>query len=47
MSAFLARFGHNGLARVQTMILAEEAKQKQIEGAGVIDGQFEEVEITE
>src|SRR5215469_181573 len=48
MSAFLARFGHNGLARVQTLILAEEAKQKQIESnAGVVEGEFEEVETTE
>jgi hypothetical protein len=48
-TAFLARFGHNGLARVQAMILAEEAKQKQIEnGVGVVvDGEFEEVETTE
>jgi hypothetical protein len=41
-SAFLARFGHNGLARVQAMILAEETKQKQIEGS-VVDGEYEEV----
>jgi hypothetical protein len=30
-SAFLARFGHNGLARVETMIAAEDAKHKLIE----------------
>ncbi len=30
-STFLARFGHNGLARVEAMIAAEDAKQKQIE----------------
>jgi len=30
-SAFLARFGHNGLARVETMIAADDAKHKQIE----------------
>ena len=48
MSAFLARFGHNGLARVQTLIMAEEAKQKQIESnAGVVDGKYEEVETVE
>jgi len=48
MSAFLARFGHNGLARVQTLIMAEEAKQKQIESnAGVVDGEYEEVETVE
>jgi hypothetical protein len=48
MSAFLDRFGHNGLARVQAMILAEEAKQKQIEaGASTIDGDYEEVTTDE
>jgi hypothetical protein len=42
--AFLARFGHNGLARVQAMMLAEESKQKQIESsAGVVDGEYEKV----
>jgi hypothetical protein len=41
--AFLARFGHNGLARVQAMILAEEAKLKQIEApADVVDVEYEE-----
>lgn len=30
-SAFLARFGHNGLARVAAMIAAEDAKHKLIE----------------
>jgi hypothetical protein len=46
--AFLARFGHNGLALVQTMILAEEVKQKQIEGsAGIVEGEFEEVTADE
>jgi hypothetical protein len=46
--AFVARFGHNGLARVQAMILAEEAKQKQIESsAGVVDGEYEEAGTTE
>jgi hypothetical protein len=44
MSAFLARFGHNGLARVQAMIVAEDARQKQIgSSAGTIDGEYEEV----
>jgi len=48
MSAFLARFGHNGLARVQTRILAEEAKQKQIEhSADVVDGEYQEVTADE
>jgi hypothetical protein len=30
-SAFLARFGHNGLARVEAMIAAEDTKHKLIE----------------
>jgi hypothetical protein len=30
-SAFLARFGHNGLARVEAMIAAEDAKHRLIE----------------
>src|SRR5262245_47318450 len=41
--AFLARFGHNGLARVRVMIAAEEAKLKQIEApADIVDAEFEE-----
>jgi hypothetical protein len=41
--AFLARFGHNGMARVQAMILAEEVKLKQIEApADVVDVEYEE-----
>jgi hypothetical protein len=30
-SAFIARFGHNGLARVEAMVAAEDAKHKLIE----------------
>jgi hypothetical protein len=40
--AFLARFGHAGIARVQAMVMAEQAKQKQITDR-VIDGDFEEI----
>ena len=44
MSAFLARFGHNGLARVQAMIAAEDARQKQLTNqADVVEGEFQEV----
>jgi hypothetical protein len=32
--AFLARFGPNGLARVEALILAEEAKRREIEDTG-------------
>lgn len=46
--AFIARFGHGGLARVEALIMAEEAKQKQINSqAGVIDGEFEEISADE
>jgi phage terminase small subunit len=42
--AFLDRFGHAGLARVQAMAAAEEAKQRQIEGgSGVIDADYQEI----
>jgi hypothetical protein len=37
-SAFLARFGHNGLARVEAMIAAEDHKQK------LIEADYQEVE---
>jgi hypothetical protein len=45
-SAFLARFGHNGLARVEAMIAAEDVKHKQIETdyQEVNDGEVEEVD---
>jgi hypothetical protein len=38
-SAFFARFGHNGLARVEAMIVADDAKNK------VIETNYQEVEI--
>jgi hypothetical protein len=39
--AFIDRFGINGLARVEAMIAAEDAKLKQIEGDGVtIEGDY-------
>ena len=45
-AAFLGRFGHNGLARVEAMIAAETVKQKQLaDQAGVIDGDFEEIDV--
>ena len=46
---FLARFGHSGLARVQAMVLAEDAKVKQLAAAAgaVIDGEFEEVTVND
>jgi hypothetical protein len=40
--AFLDRFGHAGMARVQTMIAAEDAKQKQIAG-DVVDADYEDI----
>src|SRR5262249_5582522 len=39
--AFIARFGPNGLARVEAMILAEEAKRREIESGTTIDGDYE------
>jgi hypothetical protein len=42
--AFIARFGPNGLARVEAMVLAEEAKRRQIEnGSTTIDAEYEDV----
>ena len=40
-AAFLARFGHNGLARVEAMIAAEDHKRK------VIEADYQEVEATD
>lgn len=40
--AFLARFGPNGLSRVEAMIAAEDAKHREIEGP-TIDVEFTEV----
>jgi len=42
--AFLARFGPNGLPRIEQMIAADEAKRRQIEG-DVIEADYEEVEV--
>jgi hypothetical protein len=42
--AFVARFGPNGLVRVEALVAAEESKQRQIEnGAGTIDAEYEDV----
>jgi hypothetical protein len=42
--AFLARFGPNGLPRVEALILAEEAKRREIEGSNTIDDvEYEEI----
>jgi phage terminase small subunit len=44
-SAFLARFGHNGLSRVAALVAAEDAKQKRIaDQSDAIDGECTEVE---
>jgi len=40
--AFIARFGPNGLPRVEALILAEEAKQREIEGGPVIEVEYTE-----
>jgi hypothetical protein len=42
--AFLARFGHNGLARVEALILAEESKVRAIEDQTIDDVEYTEVE---
>jgi hypothetical protein len=42
--AFLARFGPNGLARVEALVLAEDAKVPPLAGDAVIDGvEYEEL----
>lgn len=42
--AFLARFGPNGIARVEAFVVAEEAKRRQLEApAAVIDADFERI----
>jgi hypothetical protein len=43
--AFINRFGPNGLARVEELVRAEEAKQRQIEG-DTIDADFVDVTAT-
>ena len=40
--AFLARFGPNGIARVEALVLAEEAKRREIEG-NTIEAEYEDV----
>jgi hypothetical protein len=40
--AFLARFGPNGITRVEALILAEEAKRREIEG-NTIDADYEDI----
>jgi hypothetical protein len=44
--AFLARFGPNGLPRVEALVLAEEAKRREIESGTTIEGEVIE-EVTE
>jgi hypothetical protein len=46
LDAFVARFGPHGVARVEAMVLAEEAKQREIEGGsrGSIEVDYEEAE---
>jgi hypothetical protein len=42
--AFIARFGPHGIARVEAMILAEEAKRREIEGsATTIDASYQKI----
>lgn len=43
--AFIARFGPNGLPRIEQMIAADEAKRRQIE-SDTIEVDYEEVEVT-
>jgi hypothetical protein len=42
LEAFISRFGANGIARVEALVLAEEAKQREIEGP-VIEAEYEAV----
>jgi hypothetical protein len=39
--AFIRRFGANGIARVEALVAAEEARRRQLEGP-IIDAQLEE-----
>jgi hypothetical protein len=41
--AFLQRFGPNGLARVEALVLAEEARRREIEGP-TIEVDYDEVQ---
>jgi hypothetical protein len=40
--AFVARFGPNGIARVEALVLAEEAKRREIEAGTTIDADYEQ-----
>jgi hypothetical protein len=42
--AFISRFGPNGIARVEALVLAEEAKRREIEGGATIEAEYEEIE---
>jgi hypothetical protein len=42
--AFLRRFGPHGIARVEGLVLAEEARRRQIEGNTTIETTYEEIE---
>ena len=44
--AFLARFGHNGLPRIEAMVAADDDKTKAIEGEAIVDAEFDEVETS-
>ena len=41
--AFVTRFGPHGVARVEAMIVAEEAKRKEIENGTRIEGEYSEI----
>jgi hypothetical protein len=41
--AFLRRFGANGIARVEALVLAEDARRRQLDGGETIEGECEEV----
>lgn len=41
--AFVARFGPNGIPRVEALVLAEKAKRREIEG-DTIEAEYEEIE---
>jgi len=44
LDAFVARFGPNGLPRVEAMVIAEEQKRREIEGGTTIEATFDEVD---
>ncbi len=41
--AFISRFGPHGVARVEAMILTEEARRKEIENGTTIEGEYSEI----